>query len=66
MRNVVLARKFFAGLSAVVAGSAMAEVPTSVTTAITGAGTDAATVAAAALVAVVGLLAFRWMRREAK
>lgn len=50
---------------ALAAGSAMAAVPENVTTALTGAGTDAATVAGVVLVAVVGLVAFRWMRREA-
>ena len=44
---------------------AMAAVPANVTTALTDAGTDAATVAGVVLIAVVGLVAFRWMRREA-
>lgn len=48
------------------ATNAFAAVPTEVTTAITEAGTDAKTVAGAVLVVVVGLLAFRYMRREAK
>ena len=47
-------------------GNASAEVPATVTSAITAAGTDAATVAAAVLVVVVSLLAFHFMRREAK
>ena len=45
---------------------AYAAVPVAVSTAITDAGADAATVAGAAFVAILGLLAFRWMRREAK
>ncbi len=48
------------------ATNAFAAVPEAVTTAITEAGTDAKTVAGAVLVVVVGLLAFRYMRREAK
>jgi len=48
------------------AGSAFAAVPVAVTDAITDAGADAATVAGAVLVAVLGLLAFHWMRRETK
>lgn len=44
---------------------AMAAVPVAVTTAITDAGADAATVAGAAFIAILGLLAFRWMRRVA-
>lgn len=47
------------------AGNAMAAVPTSVSAALTDAGADAATVAGVVLIAVVGLVAFRWMRREA-
>jgi len=50
----------------VVTGSAIAAVPAGVTNAIEGAGTDAIAVATAVLVVVVGLLAFRYMRREAK
>jgi hypothetical protein len=46
------------------AAASQAAVPTEVTTAITSAGADAVTVASAVLVAVVGLLAFRFMRRE--
>lgn len=45
--------------------SAHAEVPTAVTTAITGAGADMVTVAAAVLVAIIGLLGFKLMRRAA-
>lgn len=51
---------------AVFVTEAMAAVPAGVTEAITSAGADAATVAGALLIAAVGLLAFHWMRREAK
>ncbi|MBI3145639.1 MAG: phage coat protein [Pseudogulbenkiania sp.] len=45
------------------AGSAMAAVPATVTTALTDAGTDAATVSAAVLVVIVGIAAFKFLRR---
>lgn len=43
--------------------AAFAAVPADVTTAITGAGTDAAVVGAAVLVVLVGIAAFKWLRR---
>lgn len=46
--------------------SAYAAVPTDVTDAITGAGTDGIAVATAVLVVIVGFLAFRYMRAQAK
>lgn len=46
-------------------GSAYAAVPAAVTTAIGDAGTDMVTVATAVFVAVIGLLAFKLMRRAA-
>lgn len=54
-----------AGLGGAI-GAAFAEPPAAVNTAITGAGTDAAAVASAILVAVVGLLAFKYMRSQLK
>jgi len=45
---------------------AMAAVPVAVTDAITDAGADAGTIAGAVLVVVVGLLAFKYMRQQAK
>lgn len=53
---------FVAG-SALVAGSAFAAVPTEVTTAMTEAGTDAAIIGGAVLVVIVGIAAFKYMRR---
>jgi hypothetical protein len=50
-------------LSVGMASSAMAAVDASVTTAITTAGTDAATVGAAVLVVIVGIKAFKFIRR---
>lgn len=43
--------------------AAHAEVPAAVTTAITTAGTDAGVIGAAVLVVLVGIAAFKWMRR---
>lgn len=43
--------------------AAFAEVPASVTGAITEAGTDASTVGAAVLVVIVGIFAFKLLRR---
>ncbi len=66
MRKFKQVAKYVAGTAAVISGSAMAAVPAAVTTAVTGAGEDAATVAGAVLVALCALMAFHWMRREAK
>lgn len=44
-------------------GGAQAAVPASVTTALGDAATDSATVAGLALAVVVGIAAFRYMRR---
>lgn len=46
-----------------IAPLSQAAVPPDVTTAITGAGTDAAVVGAAVLVVLVGIAAFKWLRR---
>ncbi len=53
---------FVAG-SSLVAGSAFAAVPAEVTTAMTDAGTDAAVIGGAVLVVIVGIAAFKYMRR---
>lgn len=55
--------KLFAASAALVAGSAFAEVPASATTAITGAGTDAATIGGLVLVVIIGIAAFKYLRR---
>lgn len=44
-------------------GSAMAAVPATVSTALTDAGADAATVGAAVLVVIVGIYAFKLLRK---
>lgn len=43
--------------------SAQAAVPEAVTTAITAAGTDASTIGGAVLVVIVGIFAFKWLRK---
>ena len=43
--------------------AAFADVPAGVTTAITTAGTDAGTVGAAVLVVLVGIVAFKWLKK---
>lgn len=53
---------FVAG-SVVVASAVQAAVPADVTTAIETAGTDAATIGGAVLVVIVGIAAFKYMRR---
>lgn len=64
MRKFSVKQSFALGLASVVAaGQAMAEVPTAVNTAITGAGTDAATIGGLVLVVIVGIAAFKYMRR---
>lgn len=46
-----------------IAPLSQAAVPADVTTAITGAGTDAAVIGGAVLVVIVGIAAFKWLRR---
>lgn len=44
-------------------GSANAALSADITTAITGAGTDAAALGVAVLVVLVGIRAFKWLRK---
>ena len=44
-------------------GNVYAEVPAAVSTAINGAGTDAAVVGGLVLVVLVGIMAFKWIRK---
>lgn len=60
MKKITLASLIALGTSS----AAMADVPASVTTALTGAGTDAATVGAAVLVVLVGIYAFKLLRKS--
>jgi len=53
---------FVAG-SVVVASAVQAAVPAGVTTAIETAGTDATTIGGAVLIVMVGIAAFKYMRR---
>ncbi len=50
-------------LALVGASAANAAIDAAVTTAITSAGTDAAVIGAAVLVVLVGIKAFKWVRR---
>lgn len=52
-----------AATTAGAAGSAMAAVPADVSTALTEAKTDALVVAGLALIVVIGIAAFKYMRR---
>lgn len=54
---------WLSALPGVVIGQAAASVPTEVTDAITGAGSDGRTVAIAVLVALVTIIAVKYMRR---
>lgn len=58
-------KKIAAGVGLVVAtvGSAFAAVPTEVSTAMTDAKADSATIAGLALAIVIGIAAFKYMRR---
>lgn len=49
--------------AAVVGGQAFAALPVGVTDAVTTAGTDAAVVGGAVLVVLVGIMAFKWIRK---
>ena len=52
-----------AGVLSAVAFGASAAVPEAVTSALTGAGTDSATIGGAVLVVLIGIAAFKYMRK---
>ena len=56
-------KALFVVCSTGLATSAFAAVPTEVTDAIDGAGTDAAVIGGAVLVVLIGIAAFKFMRR---
>ena len=56
-------KALFGAAAALSAGSVFAAVPPEVTTALTEAGTDAAVIGGAVLVVIVGIAAFKYMRR---
>lgn len=61
-------RKFFSRSAVAVpalalAQHSMAALPTGVESAITGAGTDAATIGGLVLVVIIGIAAFKYLRR---
>lgn len=64
MKNMKKMQLALATGSVLAAGSSFADVPASVTTAITTAGTDAATLGAAVLVVLVGIYAFKLLRKS--
>lgn len=53
----------FVGFLSLAAGSAMAEVPAAVTTALGEAKTDSLTIGGLALVVIISIAAFKYMRR---
>lgn len=65
MRFFKQAARFGSAVALGAAGAAHAAVPGGVIEAITEAGTDAGTIGAAILVVMIGILAFRLMRRAA-
>lgn len=66
MKKNILALKLAAvGVLSAVAGSASAALPAAVTDQLTEAGTDAAILGGAVLLVVVGIAAFKLMRRAA-
>jgi len=56
-------QKFSAWLVALLPVAAFAAIPADVTTAITAAGTDAGTMGAAILVVLIGIVAFKYLRK---
>lgn len=56
-------KQLVALFAAAASTAAMADVPTEATAAITEAGSDAAVIGAAVLVVIVGIAAFKYMRR---
>lgn len=60
MKNV---RMLIASVLALAAGSALAAVPTDVATALAEAKTDSLAVAGLGLIIIVGIAAFKYMRR---
>ena len=66
MKKNILALKLAAvGVLSAVAGSASAALPEAVTTKLTEAGTDAAVLGGAVLLVIVGIAAFKLMRKAA-
>lgn len=52
-----------AGSSLALAGSSFAAVPADVTTAISSVGTDGATIGGAVLTVIIGIVAFKYLRK---
>ena len=62
-KNILALKLAAAGVLSTVAAAASAAVPTEVTTALIGAGTDAAAIGGAVLVVLIGIAAFKYMRK---
>ena len=62
-KNILVLKLAAAGVLSTVAAGASAAVPEAVTSALTGAGTDAATIGGAVLVVLIGIAAFKYMRK---
>ena len=63
MRHFKRAMKYGSAAALTFSGAAQAAVPAEVTTAIEGMATDAAAVAALVLVAIIGVVAIKFMRK---
>lgn len=64
-KNILALKLAAAGVLTAVAGSASAALPEAVTEKLTEAGTDAALLGGAVLLVIVGISAFKLMRRAA-
>ncbi len=62
-KNILALKLVAAGVLSTVAAAASAAVPTEVTSALTGARTDAAAIGGAVLVVLIGIAAFKYMRK---
>ena len=63
MKNLTALKLAAAGVLSAVAFGASAAVPADVTSSLTEAGTDAATIGGAVLVVLIGIAAFKYMRK---
>lgn len=62
-KNLSALKLAAAGALSTVAAGASAAVPEAVTSALTGAGTDAGVIGGAVLVVLIGIAAFKYMRK---
>lgn len=64
-KNILALKLAAAGVLLTVASAASAAVPEAVTKALTEAGTDAAVIGSGVLVVIIGIAAFKYMRKAA-